>query len=121
MKKQSITELRAIAQNMGAKWDFSDDINALKQKIAMRQTDMLPPPIIPVVATPEDQRLRTRAPSRISDEDVILPMLQPYIDRGLKVRFEDGQFYFKRGERTDSGTLRQPPRVVLGCAARMFE
>ena len=119
--KQSITELRGLAQSMGVKWAFSDDMNALRQKISLRQADMLPPPVMPVVPVPDDQRLRTMPPSKVSSEAMILQLLQPYIARGLHVSFEHNHFYFRYGERTDTGTLRQPPRVVLGCAARLFQ
>lgn len=118
--KQSLTELRGLAQSMGVKWTFSDDYNALKQKIALRQTDMLPPSVVPAVPLPDDQRMRTLPPSKVSNEALVRQMLEPYIARGLHVSFENNHFFFKYKERTDSGTLRQPPRVIVGCAARMF-
>lgn len=121
MTKQTLTELRGLAQSMGVKWAFSDDMNALKQKIALRQTDMLPPPVLPVVPVPDDQRMRTRPPSKVSSESMIRQMLEPYIARGLHVSFENNHFYFRYKDKVDTGTLRQPPRVVVSCAARMFE
>lgn len=121
MPKQSLTELRGLAQSMGVKWSFSDDYNALKQKISVRQADMLPPPAPPVVAQPDDQRMRTLPPSKISNETMIKSLLMPYIQRGLHVEFENNHFHFRYGDRTDTGTLRQPPRVIVGCAARMFQ
>lgn len=121
MTKQSITQLRGLCQSMGAKWSFADDANALKQKIALRQTDMLPPPVLPVIPVPDDQRTRTKPPSKVSDEAMIMSMLQPYISRGLHVSFANNHFNFRYKDRTDSGTMRQPPRVVLNCAAKLFE
>jgi hypothetical protein len=121
MSKQSLTNLRGLAQSMGVKWSFSDDYSALKQKIALRQTDMLPPPVLPVVPVPDDQRMRTLPPSKVSSESVIRQMLEPYMNRGLHVSFENNHFFFRYKERTDSGTMRQPPRVVVACAARLFE
>lgn len=120
MSKQSMTELRGLCQSMGAKWSFADDRNALQQKIVTRQTEILPAPIVPVIPIPEDQRLRTKPPSKISDEETIRQMLQPYIDRGLYLSFSNGQFTMKHGERTDSGTMRQPPRVLIDCARRLM-
>jgi hypothetical protein len=118
---KSITEYRALAQNMGCKWSFSDDIKALKQKIELRQTEILPPPPIIHVPMPEDQRLRSKPPAKVSDEAMIRTMLAPYIERGLHVAFtEDGQFHFRHGEKMDTGTLRQPPRSILDCAARVL-
>ena len=119
--KQSLTELRGLCQSMGAKWSFSDDANALKQKIALRQTDMLPPPVMPVVQAPDDQRLRTLPPSKVSSEAIVRHLLQPYIARGLHVEFEDNIFRMRYKERTDTGTMRQPPRVIVKCAAKLFE
>jgi hypothetical protein len=121
VSKQSITELRALAQSMGCKWSFADDINALKQKVAMRQTEIMPPVPLPVVAAPDDQRLRIRPPSKISEESTIRAMIQPYISLGLSFEIKDGQFFMSHGKKTDSGTLRQPPRAILDCARRLME
>jgi len=121
MAKQSLTELRGLCQSMGVKWSFADDANSLKQKISLRQTELLPPPVLPVVPIPDDQRIRAKPPSKVSDEAMVMQMLQPYISRGLHVSFENNHFNFRYKDRTDSGTLRQPPRVILNCAARMFE
>ena len=121
MLKKSLTELRGLAQSMGVKWSFGDDHASLKQKIAQRQTDLLPPPIQPVIAQPDDQRMRTLPPSKVSSEDMVRQLLEPYIARGLNVSFENDHFHFRYKERTDCGTLRQPPRVIVGCAARMFQ
>lgn len=118
--KQSLTELRGLAQSMGVKWAFADDANALRQKISLRQVDMLPPPVPPVIPVPDDQRMRTLPPSKVSNEAMVRQMLEPYIARGLHVSFENNYFHFRYKERTDTGTLRQPPRVIVGCAARMF-
>ncbi len=119
--KQSLTQLRGLCQSMGCKWSFSDDANALKQKISLRQTDMLPPPAMPIVPQPDDQRLRSLPPSKVSNEGLIRGLLEPYIARGLHVSFENNHFFFRYGQQTDSGTLRQPPRVIVSCAARMFQ
>lgn len=106
---------------MGVRWAFSDDHNALKQKISLRQTEMLPPPAPPVVTVPDDQRMRTLPPSKVSSETMVKHMLQPYIERGLNIKFENNHFFFRYKDRFDTGTLRQPPRVIVGVAARMFE
>ncbi len=120
--KQSLTELRGLCQSMNIKWTFADDANALKQKLQLRQNELLPAPEVPVVPVPDDQRLRVRPPSKVSDEDMIRKMIAPYIERGLHFTVTpDGQFHMRRGEQVDSGTLRQPPRVIVGCAARMFQ
>lgn len=119
--KQSLTELRGLCQSMGVKWAFSDDMNALRQKIELRQIDMLPPPVLPVVQQPDDQRMRTMQPAEVSDEIMIRQLLEPYIARGLQVSFEHNHFHFRYKDRFDTGTMRQPPRVVVGCAARMFQ
>lgn len=118
--KQSLTELRGLCQSIGAKWSFADDANELKQKIALRQTDILPPPVLPVVPIPDDQRMRTTPPAEVSDEEMIKQVIEPYIARGLHASFENNHFHFRYKDRTDSGTLRQPLRVIVGCAARMF-
>lgn len=82
---------------------------------------MLPPPVVPVVPQPDDQRMRTMPPAKVSNEAMVRQMLDPYIARGLHVSFENNHFYFRYKDRTDTGTLRQSPRVVLACAAKLFE
>jgi hypothetical protein len=119
--KQSLTNLRGLAQSMGIKWSFSDDTHALQQKIRLKQTDMLPPPVMPVVPVPDDQRMRTLPPSKVSNEALVKQLIAPYLSRGMTATFENNHFFFRYKERTDSGTLRQPPRVILKCAARLFE
>lgn len=117
---KSLTELRGLAQSMGCKWSFSDDSSALKQKISLKQTDLLPPIPVPIIPIPEDQRLRTKPPSKISDEQTIRTMLQPYIERGMRLTISEGQFEMRHGERVDTGTMRQPPRVLIDCARRIM-
>ncbi len=120
MSKKTMTEIRALAQSMGCDWKWGDDRNALEQKIKLKQTDMLPLPELPRPFVPDDQRTRTRPPSKVSDEMMITEMLKPYIALGLYVKFENGMFQMKHGAKTDSGTLRQPPRVIVDCARRLL-
>lgn len=118
--KQSLTQLRGLAQSMGVKWAFSDDHASLQQKIRLRQTDMLPPsPIIPV-HIPEDQRMRVRPPSKVSDEKILNEVMAPFVARGLKLTIKDDQFHMQYGEKIDTGNTRQPPRVLVQCAQRLM-
>jgi len=119
--KKCMTELRGLCQSMGAKWSFSDDRNALEQKISMRQREMLPPVSPTPVPIPPDFRLRTSTPAKVSDEEMIRTLLKPYTDIGLNITFEHGMFHMKHGSKADSGTLRQPPRSILNCARRLME
>ena len=121
MQNKSITELRGIAQSMGCVWGFADDAPTLIQKIELKR-DLTVPPAKPVeIPLPPDQRLRSRPPSKVSDEQLILNLLKPYIDRGLRITFsEDGQSWeMMFNKKTDTGTMRQPPVNVLRCAERL--
>lgn len=106
---------------MGAKWSFADDVSALEQKVATRQAEIMPREPLPIVAVPDDQRLRTRPPAKVSEDHVIRAMIHPYTTLGLSFEIKDGQFFMSYGKKTDSGTLRQPPRVILDCAKRLME
>lgn len=107
---------------MGVKWSFSDDHARLKQKIALRQTEMLPKPELPKVEAPQDQRLRVKAPAKITELAVIQKMIAPYISLGLHFSVTDnGEWNMRFGDKTDTGTMRMPPRVVLDCARRLME
>lgn len=122
-QKQTMTELRALCQSMGARWSFSDDRNALQQKIQNRQVEILPPMPLPIVTAPEDQRLRTKPPNKVSDEEMVRGMLEPYIALGLKLNIDpiNQTFHMSHGKKHDTGTMRQPPRVIIQCARKVME
>lgn len=118
-----MTELRGLCQSMGAKWSFSDDRNALLQKIQNRQTEILPPPLPVIVPVPQDQRLRSKPPSKVSDAVMIRDMLVPYMELGMKLDIDETNQTFRMsfGKKHDTGTLRQPPRVIIQCARKVME
>lgn len=55
-----------------------------------------------------------------NDQSAIMTALQPYIDRGLKVKIEDDVFEMKLGRQTDSGNVRQPIKNITACAERIM-
>lgn len=118
---QSLTQLRGLAQSLGCDYSFGDSAAILKQKIAAKQAEMLPPPPPVVLVPPEDQRLRNVEPARESDAAMIEEMLAPLCARGLRLSFEGDQFNMAFLKRTDSGTLRQPPRAILQCAIKLMD
>jgi len=68
-----------------------------------------------------DARLMTKPPSRKSDKELALEVLAPFIAKGLHVDFpNEEEWRMKWGKREDTGTLRMPPRVIVGCAKEMM-
>lgn len=122
LHNKTLTEIRAIAQSMGCKWDFSDDKDQLIQKISIKRDDVIPA-VVPIeIPMPDDQRLRSRPPSKVSDKDILIGLLLPYFDRGLHITFtDDGQSWSMTcGVKSDSGTLRQTPVNVLRIAQKLM-
>lgn len=120
-KSKSLTELRGIAQAIGCDFTFADSDKILAQKIALKQTEVNPPPPPIVISPPDDQRLRTKPPSKVSNEQMIRELLDPLIERGLKLSFTDsGDYVMRFNDKVDTGTLRQPPRVILACAQKVL-
>jgi len=122
MNKKSLTELRGIAQAIGCDFTFADDAKHLQQKISLKQEEFNPPPPPIMIYAPDDQRMRTKPPTKISNEQAVRELLDPLIQRGLRLTFtEDGQqFIVKYGDKTDTGTLRQSPRVILQVAQKVL-
>lgn len=121
LEKKSITELRGLAQSIGCKYSWSDEKNILIQKIQLKQNEALPKPKIEIkYEQPNDQRLRTLPPSKVSDEQTIREMLEPLIAIGLKFDVIGNEWFMRHGIKEDSGNLRQPPRHILRAAERIM-
>jgi len=104
---KSLTELRGIAQSFGVSDIFKKDQLQLVQAIEMKQQSLAP---VPKIEIP-----KTNAPDPESVEE-IEQQLKPYIDRGLRVRFSDTQWFMSCGSKNDEGTLSMPMRQILKCA-----
>lgn len=120
LHKKSLVELRGIAQSFGIPDIFQKDAIQLAQAIELKQESLVAPKM-PEVPKPEyDARLMTKPPAKRSDEQEAMALLQPYIERGLNVRFDEERWYFSFGIRNDQGTIRMPLRVMLRCAERVL-
>ena len=121
-KRQSLTELRGIAAALGARWTFQDDDARLRQIIALKQSEIAPPPEVPKFQLPPDHRIRTTPPAKESSEEYLMELLAPHIAFGMQfsVDEENGWWEMRYGERSDSGTMRQPPRVIAECARKLM-
>jgi hypothetical protein len=58
----------------------------------------------------------TQGCSISSLEEGILSALEKHIERGLNVEFKDNCFHMRAGSKQDSGTIRQPLKVIVRCA-----
>ncbi len=121
LEKKSITELRGIAQAIGCKYEWADDKKIIIQKIQLKQNAALPKPVIEMrYEQPDDQRLRSLPPSKVSDEKVIRDMLAPLVVNGLKFEVTNGEWVMRHGVKEDTGNMRMPPRHILRAAERMM-
>jgi hypothetical protein len=122
LDNKSIHDLRMMAQSFGVTDLTSKTKKQLIQAIELKQFGLLPEPEV-IIPKPEyDARLMTRPPSKMSIEDDILKILDPYIKMGLHVDFPDEESWrMRHGKREDNGTKRMPLRIVLGCAERIMK
>lgn len=121
LSTKSFTQLRIIAQGLGIADVFQMDRAHLQQAIEAKQQAMIPAPKIEIPKPEYDARLMTKPPAKKSDQQMVEELLQPYVQRGLRLSFDDERWYMQWDKRNDQGTLRMPPRVVLRCADRLMK
>lgn len=115
---KGMVELRALAQAAKINFSFSDTkedlIYKLEYNIKASEKEIKPEPlIIPDKVINRSQRV-------IKNKEEIPIVLQPLIDRGLKINITDSEFSFRLKEKDDSGNLNQPLKNIIRCAERLF-
>lgn len=121
LRDKSIHELRAIAQTFGIDDIFSKDVHMLAQSIEIVRNDMIPKPKVEIPKAEYDSRLMTRPPSKRSDQENILKLLDGHIKLGLRVNFPDNESWeMYIGKKTDCGSMRTSLRVLIQCADRLM-
>jgi hypothetical protein len=120
LEDRSLTELRALAQAMGAKFAFADDKSKIIANIREHMAAKVPKPRIPDLVEPSDQSLIIVPPKYVCTQKQIVDALQPYTLKGLVIRFPtEDQWMLSCGKKEDSGTLRMPLLDVVRCARDM--
>jgi len=121
LRKKSIHDLRVMAQAFGVHDVFEKDQAHLLQEIELKHRPAQPKIELPPLPA-YDSRLMSKPPSKRSNCEELVPLMEPYIAKGLKLSFDDnGEHWFMRfGQRTDEGTMRMPLRSVLDCARRLL-
>jgi len=98
----------------------SMDKNQLAQSIMQKQGQVLekhePPIIIPTI----DPKVLLKPKGKEVDEELLMEVMQIFIDRGLTFRIDGERWYMQRGLKTDEGPLRMPLRSIAQCAEKMF-
>ncbi len=121
LEGKSLHQLRAIAQGYNVPDIFKKTDVQLRQEIGLRQQEMAPKPTPPPVMPQYDARLMTRPPAKITTQEALLGLIQPYIDRGLRVTFPTPEeWHMSIDRKEDTGTMRQPLKNVLRCAERLM-
>ncbi len=117
---KSLTELRGIAQAIGAEFTFADNAAKLQLIIERHVESKYKPPEIGTME-PEDLTLRTRPPAKNATQVEIVEYLKDYIAKGLTLKFPcQDQWHMDFKGKSDSGNIRMPPRVIVGCAKRLM-
>lgn len=122
LRDYSLTKLRGMAQSYDVKDIFTKDAPQLVQAIESKQQEQFTP-VVTEVSRPEyDPRLMTKIPAKRSDRELAEEVMAPYIERGLTFTIDDIEESWAMAfvDRRDSGTLRQPPRIIARCAERLI-
>lgn len=92
------------------------------QEIRLKQEAMPQPKAPPVLQPPYDSRLMTKPPSRRTNSQEIVDLLEPFIKRGLHLKFDDNgeRWFMVFGKKTDEGSIRMPLRTVWSCAEKII-
>ena len=105
---KTLTELRTIAQGLGVKDITSLTRAVLEQEIKSKSTALAGEKlVIPEIV------IKQVANTSYCDEAELLEVLQPYIQRGLKVSIIDNMWRFSSGAKCDTGTMTMPIRTAL--------
>ncbi len=85
------------------------------QDIEKRHGELIPKEkiVIPV-------EYRTLPTGSTCNKDELMQLLEPYIQRGLKVIIGDETWKFSCGKKNDSGNLRMPIKIALRKAAEVL-
>jgi hypothetical protein len=121
LSTKSFTELRTMAHALEVPDIFQMDRAQLQQAIELRQQAMIPAPKVEIPRPEYDARLMTKPPAKKSDQQMVEELLAPFVQRGMHLRFDDERWYMSHGKKSDQGTLRMPPRVVLYCAEKLMK
>lgn len=113
LDQKTLTELRTIAQGLGVSDIFSKSVPELMQDIEKKHKDLIPPEKIVIPPPIYDARLMTQQPAMTCNKDELMELLQPFIQRGLKVFLGEETWRFSFGKKHDTGTLRMPIRIAL--------
>lgn len=116
LSDKSLSDLRVIAQSYGVADIFEKDKNNLLQEIEIKQQKFYRPEVELPPKPVYDMRLASAGPSERTDYEEINEVMLPYIEMGLKLRFDEERWYMSYNSRTDEGTIRMPLRTVMRCA-----
>lgn len=113
LEAKSLTQIRNIAHVLGVKDIFVKTSAELIQEIHAKNNDFAPKAKVHVPLPPYDARLMTAKPNAMCDKNQLMALLQPFIERGLKVELKEETWHYRYGIKNDSGTLRMPLRTAL--------
>lgn len=107
-------ELEHIANKLGLVVTPSEQEHDIADRIALVTTQIAPSKLGLVGAIEEN-------PDEPFSRKEMMIALSGHIKAGLKVKIEDGSWYFSYGLKSDSGTLQQPLKVILRCASAIIQ
>lgn len=115
LKSLHISRVRQHAAALGLGVSFSEKKNDLIARIVEVQQTIQPKreekPA--TIAEASEEQLRSKPAARGTNQKEVLEALQPYVAKGLHVSFPDDEsFYISFKKKNDSGTLRQPLRII---------
>lgn len=122
LEDRSITELRSMAQAMGATFEFKDDKNAVMKIIRDHMAAKVPRPRALEPLMPADTRFITHEIPEPIEHSTIVDALAEYTARGLVLIFPTvDTWQISRDKRHDSGTTRAPLVDIVRCAREVMK
>lgn len=124
LRAKSVTALRTIADSFGVRDIFNLDKAALIQAIEAKRAysdDKKQRDEIDRIVFRQKDFLSRQQPVDAPTELQVLDVLEPCLQRGLRVSFEGGRWYMECGGRTDEGSLTMPLRVIVECAGNILK
>lgn len=121
LRSEPLVKLRGMAQSFGVSDIFSKDAVQLSQAIESKQKAMTPAQVLLPPLPQYDARLMTKPPAKKCSPQELEEYLKPYTCIGMKLTISDERWQISHGKKTDEGSLRMPPRIIMGCAAKVME
>ena len=108
---KSRDELEGIANKLGLVVERKESNHDICDRIALVTSQIAPAKTVTISGVASEPFTRKE----------LMVALSGHIKAGLRVSIEDDCFSFSHAKKSDSGTLKQPLKVILRCASALVQ